>query len=388
MNGSAEALSGSEELTLASFFDLCSLIDACVILDELQVFSSIDPLPDSPITDRLADGGVLREFEPVLSRADLRRVLMRLPDALGEGLQPQWFPGQGYPVADRDLRRHGEVDDTGAVPPFDFSAGLDDLQRQLRQIIQYPSVHNSTEQRMRRSQAYLAVAAANGLDYFPDYDRVPFAAAGLREVYRSLPVQLYEKVSDAFGQRVGQEDMISEWTLHATLAVPAASALVLHRAESLADVPECLMLVRKEFRSYRDHFRDFRAKLSEADSLARRRKLLRTYQALLVEVSGPRSEIISVTEMLNLAQAGVKAGAAPLAVTSYGASLLTQPAEWLRRWWARRPLAVLFRLDGKLPRISEYRQLVAKLWGEEANERLLEKLGQHPEQVGRLMRLF
>lgn len=388
VSGSARALTGAENLTLPSFFDLCSLIDACVVLDQLQVIASADPLPNLPLTELLVDASVLDEFQPVLPRADLRRVLMRLPKELGEGLPPGWFPGERYPVRDDDERESDVVDDSGAVPALDFSAGLDDLLRQLRQITQYASVHNNTEERMRRSQGYLAIAAANGMDYFPDYDRMPLTAATVRKVYRSLPVELYRRVSDALGQQVGQEEMVSEWTLHATLAIPAASAIVLHRADTLADVPRRIMEVRDEFSPYRDHFREFKEKLQDTESMAKRRKLLRTYQALLAEASGPRGEIVSVTEVLNLTQAGVKAGAAPLAPTSYAASLLTQPADWLRRWWTRRPLAVLFRLDGKLPRISEYRGLVAKLWGEDADDRLMEKMAEYPEQVGKIMRLF
>jgi hypothetical protein len=71
--------------------------------------------------------------------------------------------------------------------------------------------------------------------------------------------------------------------------------------------------------------------------------------------------------------------------TSYSAQLLTQPAEWLRRWWLRRPLAVLFRIDSKLPRLSEYRELIARLWGTHIEDRVLAEVTAHGQQVRGLM---
>ena len=71
--------------------------------------------------------------------------------------------------------------------------------------------------------------------------------------------------------------------------------------------------------------------------------------------------------------------------TSYGALLLTQPVDWIRRWWRRRPLAILFRLDSKLPRLSEYRQLVGKLWGEQAASHVLDQATDHGSRLRTLM---
>jgi hypothetical protein len=65
--------------------------------------------------------------------------------------------------------------------------------------------------------------------------------------------------------------------------------------------------------------------------------------------------------------------------------LLTQPVDWIRRWWRRRPLAVLFRLDSKLPRLSEYRQLVDKLWGEQAGGRVLDRSAEHAQRLRKLL---
>jgi hypothetical protein len=162
-----------------------------------------------------------------------------------------------------------------------------------------------------------------------------------------------------------------------TIPIPPVSALVLARAASLADVPDQLLRVRDEFGRYRRYFGDFKADLQAADTIRERRKLLRRYQSLLAEASGPHREAVSLTEMLNLTEKVVKAAAAPALPTSYGALLVTQPVEWIQRWWRRRPLAILFRLDSKMPRLPEYQQLVGRLWGAEAGHRLLDQVADH-----------
>jgi hypothetical protein len=70
--------------------------------------------------------------------------------------------------------------------------------------------------------------------------------------------------------------------------------------------------------------------------------------------------------------------------TSYSTELLTQPAEWLRRWWLRRRLAVLFRLEGKVPRLSEYRELVTRLWGKQIHDQVLSEIVAHGTRLARL----
>ena len=148
-------------------------------------------------------------------------------------------------------------------------------------------------------------------------------------------------------------------------------------AEIILDV-EAIVSVLSEVLS-------FKSELQEADTLRERRRLKRRYSQLLAAASGPDQELVSATEVLNLAAKAAAVAAAPAAATSYSATLIAQPVEWLRRWWLRRPLAVLFRLDGKLPRIPEYRQLVERLWGAELSDELLRQYEIHGRQVQALM---
>jgi hypothetical protein len=49
------------------------------------------------------------------------------------------------------------------------------------------------------------------------------------------------------------------------------------------------------------------------------------------------------------------------------------------------PLAILFRLDGKLPRLSEYARLIERLWGETIQDEVLTQYAAHSARIQRLM---
>ncbi|WP_410606088.1 hypothetical protein [Amycolatopsis sp. lyj-109] len=366
-------LSRPETLSLPLFLDLCALCEAVVLLDRLEALDAADEC-DTVLGKRLGGEGLYRTFRPALSPDELRRVMLRLPDELAKRITLDAVdPGAA-------------VDATGAVTGLDYTTGLNNLLAQVDALGGYASSRDAPiKDRMYRGNGYLLVAAAHGLDYFPDFDRVPFVAGTLQKTYRSLPRRLYDQVSESLDEPLNGGDLVAEWAAMSTIPIPPISALVLSRASSLDDVPEQLLRVRDEFRRYRRYFGDFKAALRNADTVRERRKLLARYQVLLAEASGPDRETVSLTEMLNLTEKAVKAAAGPGLPTSYGALLVTQPVDWIRRWWQRRPLAILFRLDSKLPRLSEYRQLVGKLWGEEAGHLLLGEVPGHGARLRALM---
>jgi hypothetical protein len=366
-------LSRPDALTLPLFLDLCALCEAVVLLDRLEALGAADEHV-TLLGRHLGEEGLYRTFQPTLSPDELRRVMLRLPDELAKRI-----------TLDAGDPGHA-VDATGAVTGLDYTTGLNNLLAQVDALGGYASCGDcSVKERMYRGNGYLLVAAAHGLDYFPDFDRVPFVAGTLQKTYRSLPRRLYDEVSESLDEPLNGGELVAEWAAMSTIPIPPISALVLSRASSLGDVPEQLLRVRDEFRRYRRYFGDFKAELSNADTVRERRKLLARYQALLAEASGPGRETVSLTEMLNLTEKAVKAAAGPALPTSYGALLVTQPVDWIRRWWQRRPLAILFRLDSKLPRLSEYRHLVGKLWGDEAGHLLLGEVSGHGTRLRTLL---
>ena len=378
VHGAAQAVAEARRIDLSTFFDLCSLIEACVILDRVETLRSTDPLGDSLLVSRLTEEGVLGQLEPTLSRQEMRRAFLRMPEELTDRM---------IPVEDEaEPPRADVITPSGALRNVDYSTNLGRLLSQVDAIANYPSVAGVTARtRVHRSNGYLFTAAVQGMDYFPDFDRAPFVAAQLRKLYRSLPVELYRRVAESLDEPLGKAELVSEWTVEASVDIPPLSAVVLAGASSVHDIPNSILKVRDEFARYRHTFARFKTDLRTADTVKRRARLVRHYQHLLKAASGPRPEVITVAEGLNFAQEAARTAAAPAIPTSYSSSLITQPVDWIRRWWMNRPLSILFRIDGKLPRISEYESLITKLWGPAAGGLLTEQYAVHAMQVRRLM---
>lgn len=387
VHNGALAAAGRGRLTLSLFMDFCSLCEATVILDELRAIESSDILPQFPMTTALTKARILSEFRPKVSRADLQRLILRLPEDLSRRLLPTfWEKG----LESSDLRDGSVLGSSGEILGIDYERSLRQLLGQLDEIVRYPSLrHEGPDpvERIWRSNGYLVVAAVNGMDYYPDFDRAPFSAATISSMYRSLPRQVYGRVAEALeADATGAKDqLISEWTLNTTVPIPPVAAMVLQRSRSREELPARLLEVRQEFASYRQHFKEFRGKLQSADSLKERRQLQRQYYDLLASASGPDHEVVSVSEMLNFAEKLVPVATAPVVPTSYSSSLITQPAQWLRRWWRQRPLAVLFRLDSKLPRITEYAALIDNIWGEKISDDVLDQYALHSASLQRML---
>lgn len=370
------------DFSLATFLDFSALCEAVVILDRMQAIQSSDVLPRYRLSIALQENGHLEEFRPQVSREDLQLLIRRLPDEFVRFTQPTLGSGNS------DLRPPEATDNAGALVGVNYGMNIDSILAQLEQVVSYPSLRKGpgyARERIFRSNGYLLIAAAHGLDYFPDFDRAPFVAGFLDKVYRSLPLKLYKRVAEALHQPVDKDTIISEWARQVDVPIPPVTALVLDRARNLDELPDRLLEVRGEFGHFRRHFRKFKADLQGADTLKERRKLRERYQRLLAEASGPDHHVLSATQVLNFAEKAVKAAAAPNLPTSYSAGLLSQPVEWLRNWWLRRPLAVLFRLDSKLPRLSEYRGLIAKHWGVGIQDSFIEQYTAHAARLRQLM---
>lgn len=378
------ALQEPDRLTIASFMDLCSLFESCVILDDVKFIESADVLPSDTLIDKLSDLDIISPLPMNVSQEDLNRLVRRIPEALlDRSLMPFTDP-IGASSSDPFVIR--AINSVGAFLDVDYAHGLADAMSQIESMVTYPSFEGVTvDERLQRSNGYLILASAHGLDYFPDFERAPFVAGILRQLYRSLPMKVYERVAEALKEPIAGNELVDEWRLDTTLPIPPISALVLSRAAGLADIPDSLLQVRKEFAPYRREFARFKRTLLNAETIRERRRVVSEYQRRLDMASGKGPELISVAEVLNFSEQAISAASKPLLSTSYHASLLMIPLELLHRWWMRRPLALMFRLDGKLPKISEYRLLIRKHWGSEPSDSVIQAYSRHAREIKKMM---
>jgi hypothetical protein len=391
----SDALTHSIDVTLRHFLDLSSLLESSVLLDNLQVLPSSDNLPKSPLTNVLWKEGILTELTPIFTRRRLSREILGLPRELFERLNMS--PGESlvdveavrgsFVGMDRKVDGHDRrLDEVGAYVGIDYTRDLDGLLAQIDQVATFPSLNReSVRTRIYRSNAYLVLAAMHHLDYFPDFERVPFTAGILRDLYQSLPTQVYERISAALDEPVSVGQLSRQWRLDGTIPIPPITSIVLDRANTLAEVPEILLEVRSEFASFRRDFRLLKTKLETAPTVREHQREVQKQKALLEVASGTQREFVSIGNMLSLGENLVNVVAAPASPTSYASSLIIQPIDWIRRWWLRRPLAVLFRMDSKLPRLADYRLLIEKHWGRRIDDELLKQYVKHAHDIRRLL---
>ena len=146
----AEILNDPYSITLPRFLDLCALCEAVVLLDRIEALEAPHRY-DSTLGHWLGQQGLYRTFKPSLSRADLKRLLLRLPDELAKR--------SSMDTGD-DTRGRNE---TGAVGGLDYPANLDDLVAFVDRLGGYHSARDSAvKDRMYRANGYLIIAAAHG----------------------------------------------------------------------------------------------------------------------------------------------------------------------------------------------------------------------------------
>jgi hypothetical protein len=132
VHNGALAAASQDRLSVGLFLDFCSLCDAATILDDLQAIESSDTLPQFPLTTALVGAGILSECRPKVSRADLQRLVLRLPEELSRRLLPTFWERDLGGV--RDLRDGALLGSTGEILGIDYERDLNRLLTQLDEI--------------------------------------------------------------------------------------------------------------------------------------------------------------------------------------------------------------------------------------------------------------
>jgi hypothetical protein len=189
-------------------------------------------------------------------------------------------------------------------------------------------------------------------------------------MYNSLPKELYQKVSNCLELDINKIDLSTKST---TFPIPPFTAIVLNEARSLDEIPFTLLDLRHDFASLRIKLSEVDNVLKNLSSVDEMLKALDKKRSLLEQVSEDYKdkEIISFKEGLNYSMKLVAPAINPTDPTSFSTAILSQPIEWIKNWWLRRPIYPLFRVDKKVRKMSQYSRLISKHWGEKAQSEAL-----------------
>ena len=330
------------------------------------------PFPQTALTRQLAAHAGLRDTDGAVTLKDVKRIYARTPDGVARLLPFSWITGAVNSGVESDVSGHSEFS----------GSDLREVNSWLISLTHYGSGQGArTRERLLRGNGYAFLAVAQGMDYFPDYARVPTVAAFMEDLRTSIAETLYRSASKPIIEIL---DAAGGWPETFPVTIPPLAAIVLDRAKTKEDIVTELMVLRDEFAPLRRQVKTLRMQLIEAESISARRSLLRDFQRITEELGGSEKESISISEGIDLSASAFRAVVNP-ADSGAWASLLKRPISAVSEWWRHRPYAILFRLDSKIPNLDKYGSLIAKHWGNAAEERISLELARYTYRVRSVM---
>lgn len=399
----ARIIDDADSFTLDRFFDLSALIEAVILFDELTAIESSNVLPAFELTTQLCDRGVLKEHPPYFP--EFGEWINQLPDFVkAESIETFWEKGK-QPSLQPRLQHRGhyrkndfrpgegrDYDKDGHILPNSLvMVGAKDskinpiegLTEWINDLAFYPSATDDVRASafyIRRTIGYLLVAMGNRVDYFPDSLRIPYVASYMERIYRSLSREVYAKVADVL-----ETDLktIDAQTKSRTFPIPPFTALVLSEASSREAIPWAILELRDKLAPFRDNLSEIDHRLKNGRSLDEKLKSYMRREELFKELvrNEKQNEFISFKEGIEFVGQLAKPIADIANPTSYSSALIAQPVEWLQRWWLRRPIQPLFRLDRKVRQLAGYDTLIRKHWGYQITEDMVKRFEDHASAV-------
>ncbi|ASQ91114.1 hypothetical protein CHL67_09475 [Prosthecochloris sp. GSB1] len=203
LNG--ESIASRESFNLSSFEDFNRLVEAVILYDRVVLLGDY-ALPDGPISSALRK----EEIVDILTDADLRDIVTR------EGVQRKFAESVRYAFGDEAV----DADDAQAstllsnrISPNWFdqysykslyeevvafgrnqSASVDTVRTWLKNRIFATREQGGHFSYIARSLVYSAVADESGMDYAPDFLRLPLAAMSFGRSSEAIPRKIRDVV--------------------------------------------------------------------------------------------------------------------------------------------------------------------------------------------------
>ena len=122
--------------------------------------------------------------------------------------------------------------------------------------------------------------------------------------------------------------------------------------------------MRYELSSFRKRINELEVCRVNAATIKERLSLQKKKMDMFKEIAKHTAhpELVSIVESVDFFEQMLKPISSLGDPTSFSAAIFKQPVEWIKRWWIRRPITPLFRIDQKVRNIDRYEQLLQKFW--------------------------
>ena len=376
--------------------NLALLLDAVILYEHVLVIHGEIPTDAAhlPLRRTLVDQGVVEELNPKAFAFTLAREIGGLLRTCSPRVAAVEDRSQAAAQIESWLRDRGDGPPhltTGVAEAFGDDASFGERVRKALSICEEASpIHwwmrgaaakrdalheigaNVLDQALKQSSGSVASVASHlrTLIYWrmSDHLRVPLcvsprrlpALAALRaQVYRSTQHEVYGAVAKAFDADVSA---VAADDAEIPLALPPSLALFLGELRVSRDVATAISALRARFTPLRRRLADIQARRANG-TLGARLEAKRELAAALAAAAGNAPQQTSLRDVIDLVPEVTKVAAAPLDPTKYSAALLLKPAEWIRRWWSRRPIQVVLDVRCDVVETEPLKQLLGEATG-------------------------
>jgi hypothetical protein len=350
--------------------DLCSLIDAIALHDQLYTLPCrMNPeTADLELRSSLIGAGIVKELDTSARGDTIAKLILH---GLAQ-IEKVEAVTQGY--VDFEARVKTEIadilhgpEDIGEEPvPFVHVRELgsfEDAGRSVIAAIEYGSSGAYEEgTSLLRDMYYVYAAEAFRLPYWPQMGRVEFAKHFPNRFDKDTRTALYQKMADALKTTV--VDVAADFE-ESIAYIPPFASLVLDRSRKPADIIVRMFELREEMRALRERLSQLENERLSAVSLAQRKALTQKRSELLAQMSTAfeRTNTVRVQNIIRYIPDLIRPVLNPMDPTKYSANLLLQPVEWILNWWRKRPVAMFLDVSGRVAKMHDYNDLVAKVFG-------------------------
>lgn len=269
LNG--ESVASRATFNLSSFEDFNKLIEAVILYDRVVLLGDY-ALPDGPISrvmknEQIVDTLTDVALRDIIARPEVTRTFTEsIRYAFGEEavnaedaqpsnlisnrISPNWFDQFSYNALYEEVVEFGRRD----------HASIDALRVWLKDHIYATRVNGGHFSYIARSLVYSAVADHAGMDYAPDFLRLPLAAMSFGKCNEAVPKKLYDALCEKLESEIEALVLLG---MPVAIFIPPLTARLLDRADSVGRLPAELLALRQEFASIRVSYNAFTALLSD-----------------------------------------------------------------------------------------------------------------------------
>jgi hypothetical protein len=351
--------------------DLCSLIDAVILHDQLYTVPCTMNAETAKLELRksLIGAGIVQELDTSARRQAIADLILH---GLAQ-IENVQAVSEGYVDFEAGVKTeianilHGpeDVDDPELAlsGPELGPRSFEDVGRTVIADIEYSGSGSYEEgTSLLRDMYYVYAAEAFRLPYWPQMGRIEFAKHFPNRFDKDTRTALYQKMADALKATVAEVAADFEESI---AYIPPFASLVLKRSRTPADIIVRMFELREETRHLRERLTQLDNERLAAASLAQRSSLIQKRRELLAQMGKAfeRTDSVRFQNIIRYIPDLIRPALNPMDPTKYSANLLLQPVEWILSWWRKRPVAMFLDVSGRVAKMPDYKDLVAKVFG-------------------------